>query len=132
MKGPEDSTLESAFETAIDWVMRQPGQSPLSPLQARILESAKVVAWAYVGGMTQLGFLANRGLQTNDQEEDSDSDLESESESESEMESISEAEQEEKERRQQHKKSGRAKGSTKRRPQQSSTTGTTGAFPYNP
>ena len=50
MKEPEDSTLESAFETAIDWVMRQPGQSPLSPLQARILESAKVVAWAYVGG----------------------------------------------------------------------------------
>jgi hypothetical protein len=60
---PTDTSLEAAFGAAMEKALASPKQPPLSALQQRVLESAKVVAWAYVGGMTELSFLANRGLQ---------------------------------------------------------------------
>ena len=71
---PDDSPLNVAFDAAMRQVLAAGDTLPLTRLQTRVLESAKVVSWAYVGGMPDLSFLANRGLTAEDLEDDSDDD----------------------------------------------------------
>eukprot|EP01045_Picozoa_sp_COSAG04_P003167 COSAG04_NODE_127_length_24502_cov_31.657583_1_plen_1153_part_00 len=71
---PDDSPLNVAFDAAMRQVLAVGDTLPLTRLQTRVLESAKVVSWAYVGGMPDLSFLANRGLTAEDLEDDSDDD----------------------------------------------------------
>ncbi len=71
---PDDHPLANAFEVALDQILKLDVRRPLTELQKRVLESAKVVSWAYVGGMSELSFLANRGLTAEDLQDADDSD----------------------------------------------------------
>ena len=71
---PDDQPLANAFEVALDQVMKADIGKPLTDVQMRVLESAKVVSWAYVGGMSELSFLANRGLTAEDLQDTDESD----------------------------------------------------------
>ena len=69
---PDDEPLGQAFDVAMEQILRERISPPLTELQSRVLESAKVVSWAYVGGMPELSFLANRGLSEEDMDDSSD------------------------------------------------------------
>ena len=71
---PDDAPLANAFDVAMQQILKDHISPPLTQLQTRVLESAKVVSWAYVGGMSELSFLANRGLTAEDLEDGDDSD----------------------------------------------------------